>query len=319
MSIFGRIIGRSDTPKVASVPETVPPTTPEPAPVPQPSFTLPEIDPDDPDFEEKQAVHEAYTQLSQILADAAPHIDYEKEYQKLRETTAQRPERRAPNPLSAFAIGMGAGEQGLNRMQATEDTRLSDAEKKWSDIVAIQEQAIKGDIQQKLEQGKFKQALAQSEALARLQSTTTRIEEGRKHKQKLAEIEKQNEGKIAVANIKAAEARSRLQIRLQNLADTYKIEGDIRKEFFKSMFRTLGTRMVQQDITGDPVVSGDDLDAVMGQAVDWAEEHSGIDFNTPHQRPSILSGGTTKSPAPAGETPEQKALREIREANKSKK
>jgi len=76
----------------------------------------------------------------------------------------------------------------------------------------------------------------------------------------------------------------------------------------------MATRATAQDITGQPVVSSDDFAGVLEDAMDWAEKHSGINFSEPVPHPAAL-GGNGKTP-PKNETPEQKALREIRESKK---
>lgn len=322
MSIFSKILPHGKKIEQPSEGQATATEAPS-APVVKPKsdmFSLPELDENDQDYEEKKAIHDAYAQLEKILIDAAPDVDYEKEYRSLRESHRNRPERKSPNPISAFAIAMGAGEKGLRTMKETEDTRLSEADKKWSDIFALQEASIKGDIQQKLESGKFRQALAQSKVLADLQSTTERIKGKRAHDYAMDLEREKGRSRERVAQIKAQDAQSRLRARLQALADAYKIEGNIRRDFFKSMFSALANRMTQQDITGDPVVTTDDLNSVLGQALEWAEMNSGIDFTQPMTRPGILTPAGAPAPtapaAPANETPEQKALREIRAGKK---
>ena len=261
--------------------------------------------------DEDAIIQNAMKQLGDRLREAAPHIDFSAEYKKLLEEN-KRPERKGISPFKAFAISLGGGPQAVESARQSNEKANDEADSRWREIMSIREQALRGDIQQKLDEGKFKQALAQSEELARMNSALERAKGAREHGFRMEEIGKQNEGKKAVAQINADKAKDALNTKLQTLSNVYKLEGDIKKEFFKQMFRAMASRSIQQDITGQPVVSSDDFAQTLEDAMDWAEKHSGIDFTQPVPRPGSLGGNKP----PANETPEQKALREIREAKK---
>jgi len=305
-----------------------PPAPEAPQEEPTHQFKLPDLDPSDPDYEEKKAVHDAFDALNRQLTEAAPHIDFQKEYAGLYKKQQEGPNKvPSMNPLSSFAIAMGAGQQGLNNVAREHDRAQGQEDDKFSSALDLQKAAIQGDIEQKMQQGKFKQALAQSEVLARLEATTSRIRGQRTQANEMEKIKEQNKGKLDVAHIKADSAQQQLQTRMSHLADAYKLQGEVRKAFFQQMFRALATRMTQQDVTGQQIIDQNDLNDVLGQALDWAEEHSGEDLSQPHPLPRALTpstssntpGGASASPSTPTMTPDQKALAEIRAANKTKK
>lgn len=276
----------------AALPAAVPSTTP------------------DPDAEEKQAIEAAFAELARRLQEAAPHIDFEKEYAPLRQKQAEgAPQAGRLNPLSQFAIALGAGQEGLSAAERTRTGEQERLDKSWSEMLDIQREAIRGDIAQKMEAGKFKQALAQSETLMKLEAMRSRMKGEREHKQDVELEQTKQRGRINLQEQKDRAARQRLVERLNHVADAYKLEGDLRKEFFKQMLGVYATRLKQQDVTGEPVITGGDFMKTMDEAVDWAEDHSSIDFASPIPRP-----GKKADAAPVPKTNERPSGQRWREA-----
>ncbi len=261
------------------------------------------------DEDEETVITKYMKQLGDKLREAAPHIDYASEYSKLLEEN-QRPERRGISPFKAFALSLGGGPQAAQKLHERAEDENDEEDSRWKEVMNFKEQALKGDIQQKLEEGKFKQALAQSEELAKMQAALSRITEKRKFKQEIDKIKEQNKGKTDVANIRADVARQNFQTKLDSLAENYKLAGDIKKEFFKQAFITFRQRLVAQDITGEHVISADDFARALEDAVDWAEEHSGEDLTKPPAR----IGSTPPASTPAANlSPEDKAKQKLAE------
>jgi len=281
-------------------------------------------DPTTPEDEsEEQVIERSMKALGDKLREAAPHIDFKTEYEKLLEEN-KRPERRGISPFKAFALALGGGPEAVERLSKRADDENDADDSAWRDIMNFKEQALKGDIQQKLEEGKFKQALAQSEELAKMQAGLSRIVDKRKHEQAVELEEKKIAGRKNVAEIKRATAQDAINAKVNSLATAYNLEGKVKEEFYKAVFGAMAKRMYAQDITGEQVVSSDDMAGVLEEAVDWAEAHTGIDLSTPLGRPGAKTPATT-TPDPAGsslKTPADKAketLDRIRAAKAAKK
>lgn len=312
-----RVTGRKATPEVA----TPAPATPEPTPASEPDtsgFKFPEINADDPDFEKKTAIHAAYQQLAESLTKNTPHIDWSKEYETLSQKNGPAPERKNPGLLSSFAIALGGGDKALDRQKETYDRAHEESTAKWKEIGSMRESAMKGDIQQKLQKGQFKQALAQSEALAHLQATLERSDDTRAHTNKMEEITAANKGKENVARIRADYAKTQMETRLRTLADSYKLDGKVRLAFMSAMSSMLARRMSAQDVTGEMSIPQEDLKSAMEEAAHMAETLSGEDFSVPPPHPSAAGGPAKtvtpkKAEAPVKETEAQRVRREIRE------
>lgn len=256
---------------------------------------LPAIADGDPDAEEHKAIQGYAERLATLLQEAAPHIDFEKEYSPLKQMREKGPQQ-APRQgaLSQFAIALGAGNEGLNRAEGVRQGEQSRHDQSFQDAMELQREAIRGHIAQQMEQGKFKQAIAQSTELQRLESTLERIRAKRKHDYEMDLEDKRIQGRKDLQEVKDTHARERLNKRLEHLADSYHLDERNRAEFFRQMLGVYSARLKQQDVTGDPVITGDDFNKTMEEAIDWAEEHSGMDLTQPLPRP-----GTTPPPAPA--------------------
>lgn len=154
-----------------------------------PEFKLPALDPNDPDYEEKKAIHDAWDQLGQMHSDFAKtqNETYRKSVEDLAGHVRGRAAGKRFSPLSAFMIGMGNPE-ALKQVAATNAEAEQGDRQKEMDLFNLREQALKGQIAQMMEQGKFAQALKQSALLADVHATQGRIQGQQAHKAKLAEI-----------------------------------------------------------------------------------------------------------------------------------
>ena len=284
-------------------PAAAPPPQEAPAQAPQEmeGFTLPELDPNDPDYEEKKAVHEAYTRLGGMLKDSADGdgIDYRGKYKELADYAASRPLPRTWNPFSAFAIAMGS-EAGAKKVASDNERAVKAAQDREDYIQSTKEAAIKGEIAQALEKGNFRKALQQSEALAELNTTLGRIKSEREHKQQLEEIEAQNKGKIGVANIRAAAARDTAAQRISDLVARYKLSADVRKSMLNLVSHYLGGLQAQKDAAGEPIYTQEQLAPLMTSLVGMAEDHSPIFVSEAETPP----GATTPKPGTTVKTGE---------------
>ena len=185
---------------------------------------LPEIDPADPDAEHKQAVHSWIRELEASHAEHAKGQgkEYHDQYEKLAQYSAGRPREKKFDPISAFMIGMGS-EKGLNAVLEHNSSVDKQTREREDYLLGLKEQAMKGNIQKLMDEGKFKQVLTQSAALEDLHATQDRIKSSREHKEKLAEIEATNKGKTAVANIRADSVIKNARERISSMGHAYRL------------------------------------------------------------------------------------------------
>jgi hypothetical protein len=228
---------------------------PPDAPLPQyKPIDLPEIDPNDPDAADKQKVHDYIRALEQAHSEyAASQPDYHQQYQQLADYVNSKPEPKRFDPLSAFAIGMG----DINNLSKVADVNAAaDKERhaKEDYLLNLREQAMKGNIQRLMEEGKFQQALKESAALQTLNVEQEKAKESRAGKQRLAEIEAQNSGKVAVANIRASAQRDAMERRLKVYADSHGIDQTLMKQVAGLAMRRMGALSTQKNMYGESVV-----------------------------------------------------------------
>lgn len=253
-------------------------------------FKLPDLDPNDPDIEEKTAIHDAYSQLADLMED--PDVDYRAKYKEMADYVSSKPEPRRWSPLAGFAIGMG--NPGA-LAQVAQDNRAADKtrEDREEEIARIQEEAIKGEISQHMQSKNFKKALTQSKALADLETTRERIKQTREHTNKLAEIEATNKGKENVAKIKAASAEKTVQERAKQMVDRYRLDAASAKALYAIAGNFVSNLQKQNDAAGEPVYDRDEVEKVLYKMVDFAEEHM-------DSRSDEVNARETAPPKPGG-------------------
>lgn len=298
------------------VQEAVEPPTPAPMDASIPEYTapeyqpmeLPEIDPADPDAEHKAAVHEWIRELEKGHAEQAKTQgkEYHDQYSKLAQYAASRPQERAFDPISAFMIGMGSDE-GLKGVKEHNLSADKAAREREDYLLGLKEQALKGNIQKLMDEGKFKQVLTQSAALEELQATQDRIKSAREHKEKLKEIEETNAGKKAVANIRADAVVKSATQRATGMGQAYKLT----LQQMRSLDRQFGT--VYQSYVNthkDPLGQFNGDPAVLQSLWDdWqaAIVKLGEDLDNDGVPDSQEGKGATAPPAPAS-PPAENAL-----------
>jgi hypothetical protein len=283
-----------------TAPQVAPAAGPPSAAVPpETPFALPDLDPADPDYEEKKAIHEAYTELSKRLAPD-DGVNYQEKYAELAKHVASRPEPKHWSPFSSFAIAMGSPGAGASKV-ASDNARADEEHQSREDtILRLKEEALKGEIAQLAQKGNFKKMLTQTALLEELASTQKRIRDAREHKQKMEEIDKTNAGKATVAGIRASSARDVASTRASALADKYKLNYEARKAMLSLASHMIGGFQQQKDAAGEPIYSADDMNAMGRALVNYAEEHSPIFTDGGSTPPTAAPKGADKPAAPAG-------------------
>lgn len=295
----GKVVGNDLRAALEPAPEQ--PVTPaamintaQQSPSPQP-FQLPDLDPSDPDYEEKKAVHDAYTRL------AAMHDEWTKEagdpymqqYQDLQKYVASRPSPKRFSPLSAFAIAMG-NPAAAERVAQTNSSADDEMRRREDYLLGLKEKALQGHIQKLLDEGNFRQALTQSAALADLNATQQRIADKRKADAAIALAQEQNKGRTAAAQIRADSAVKVAERRLQAYGQQLGLTREqIRAEatMFAAQVRALST---QKNMMGESMISEDDyanLEAMYHHRLETLADSNGGGTH---------SGGTGGGTPPAG-------------------
>lgn len=188
-----------------------------------PGFALPDLDPNDPDFDEKTKVHEAYNALEEHFSRTVPDVDFQGQYNKIM-AGQKEPQERQMNPFSKFAIAFGTQDRenpyapnvGLAGIKATEERRLGAEMSEFEKTLGMQKEAMTGQIKQHMAAGEFRKALAMAKTKADLDITADRTKGDREHKYKIAEIEAASTGKKEVARINAQAAIDRAERRVEN-------------------------------------------------------------------------------------------------------
>lgn len=204
--------------------EPVAAPTPEPKDRIPKGFTLPDLDPDDPDYADRKQVHDALLSLDKHWTEAMPSIDYEGHYRKLAEEMKKAPEKREWNVLSKLAIALGTQNPddiysenlGLATMRRESESRQAQQRKEFEETMGLKKEALSGHIKQLMEQGKFRQALTELAAKEQLGITKAR----REHEFKIEEESQKGDIKKEVARIQAQAALERAERRLAYLRET---------------------------------------------------------------------------------------------------
>jgi hypothetical protein len=286
--------GRAAARGVSSAIRTAAPApAPTEAPVPEPQdtapkgFTLPELDPNDSDYEEKKMVHDAMIALEKHYSDNMPGVDFEGHYRKLASELKNAPSERQWNPLSKFAIAMGtqnpenpyAPNVGLAKMEDVAGKKLTEEKTSFDENMALRKEALSGHIRQLLDQGKFRQALGQLEVQSQMGIMGRRKE----HEFKLGEIEAQGTVKKDVARINAQSAMDRAEKRLayqKSLTSKIRLS-PANRAYSNEQFKMADTRLADiKKQWGEGMLSDEQVEIAeeehrqeLKRLHDWIEEH----------------------------------------------
>jgi hypothetical protein len=203
--------------QAAVAPPVAPAAPAEGAPASQ-GFSLPAIDPNDPDAAEKQRIHDAFMALDTHFSQANQGFDYAKHYGEIQAEMAKAPQERHLNPLSKLAIALGTQDpehpyqpnMGLAIADQTAKEKHGQEMSEFEKTMEIKRSALEGQIKQHMAAGEFRKALKMAETKAMLDVDADR----RAHKNKLSEIEATGNEKVRVANINAKASIERADRRI---------------------------------------------------------------------------------------------------------
>jgi hypothetical protein len=284
-------------------PQVAQPQPSEGAPAPQRGFTLPDLGPGPMetapefqgdagkvkyaealrDYQHKQDIHQAYSDLEKIYTDAHPGRDFEKEYRDqvamLQQHEQERPRENALstglNTLADFNPAVrqsgrslaGEYKQGVGEAQAASD-------KGFSQRMMLRQKATEAAATDAEAQGNWKKALAEREKLALMQAD----EDSLKHSREMEKVGAQQAGATQRANIKADAMQRTATIRANVIASTHGLSGGFLAAFQKEAAKAVAKFLGPQDLTKDYTPA--DVDSITTYLEHLAEMFHDQQFNT---------------------------------------
>ncbi len=195
-----------------------------------PDFQLPQLDENDPDYEDKKAIHDAYEELGRMHTEHARGAgeQYKTMYNDLAKGVREQATGKEFSPLSALMIGMGS-DKGLENVQAHNQSVKNATHQRDQDLLSLKERALRGQIDQFLAEGKFSQALKAQALLADVAAVQDRTKAERAQQMKIEQLGITEEGKnkraemINTRMVQVADRRMKiLQAQLGKLSDADK-------------------------------------------------------------------------------------------------
>lgn len=163
-------------------------------------FTLPPLDPNDPDYAKKKEVHDALEEYVKLAEAQQPKVDYHGILKQRMEALKSLPEEHRANPLVMFAMGLGNPEHAKELIEsytAQHDTKRAEELSKWKDMFQMQQDAVEGAA---------KQAMAAGDA--RKVATGKWLEE----MQRMAKLKQETEAEIQKIGKRGENAKNRAEI-----------------------------------------------------------------------------------------------------------
>jgi hypothetical protein len=247
--------------------------------------------------------------LNSILGQY-PNVDYEGKYKEILDSIKSRPTAQDPlattgGALANFAYAMGAPDKAPALIHEKVQQAHNEAQQKHDDVMKLQEELLKGTIQQEMAKGNFKLALSQSEKLMDIQ----RANADRERALNMNEWrEKQR--------IKTTDARTLLKQKIANMAATYHLDEKMQLAVLNHGFRMLELKGLLTPEFED-VDMATKIGMIMPDVVQYAREATHKrDSKTTTLPPKI---DTTIPPTPSSKlgTPDLSTiLKQVREGRK---
>ena len=247
-----------------------------------------------------QEISGAYAKLREMIG-AMPNLNFEQMYAPLIQQAQQRPVSQMPSAGKTFAAAVGAPETTRSFVQDRMRQIEREKEAKTSDVSELQKQALQGHIQQLMGEGNFKKALAQSEVLAKLESSLGDL----KRKQAMDEWEHKQEvifgKKKELEEQKAGNARQLVRTRARELAKTLGFDERMALKLMdlsvEPLMAELRSRFSRNPLTGEMDIQPEDM-------ASWTEKvNETIRTKAEELKQSVKPEGggkvTPSAPAPA--------------------
>lgn len=239
-----------------SLPDIENPLTPDGKP--NPMYIPPTVkdamgaDSPNPHYTEARAVHDAFTAMDKAHRENNPSIDFAKQYgdllaeQKANADAAKKPR---GNALSAFAIGLGGGPQAQAQYAETNKAASETEADARDKALQFKKALVDAHVKQLVDQGNWKQALAQNEISTNLDRLLKESEAQRTHLNRMSENAQLIAGRQNVADTSAAARIGAAKVRLEGIAAQHGVPDRLMNAFLTEA----GKHIAQQsDLIPDP-------------------------------------------------------------------
>ncbi len=270
--------------------------SPQPAPAPAPAaapapakgapkgFSLPDLgpapNPSDPqyqgeegqkklaedltDYQHKQDIHQAFTDLDKVYAEAHPQRNFQQEYlDEIRMQQEHEKSRPQGSGLARAALALGdfnpavqqSGRSNLTDYNARVSEAQGESDKGFSQRMTLRLKMHEAAAAEAQTQGNWKKALAENEKAALLAADAATLAHRRDMEKTRAVIEGQN----TRANIRADAMERTAKMRAQTIAAGHGLSGSFlsafEKEAAKAVAKLLGPRDLTKEYTPADVES----------------------------------------------------------------
>jgi hypothetical protein len=239
-----------------SLPDIENPLTPDGKP--NPMYIPPTVkdamgkDTANPHYTEARAVHDAFTAMDKSHRENNPNIDFAKQYGDLmaeQQANAEAAKKPRGNALSAFAIGLGAGPAGqaayAKTNQAASETEADARDK----ALQFKKALVDAHVKQLVEQGNWKQALAQNEISTNLDRLLKESDTQRAHLNRMEENKQLIAGRQGVADTQAQGRIASTRIRAEAIAHQHGVPDKLMNAFLAKAGQKIAE---QSDLIPDP-------------------------------------------------------------------
>jgi hypothetical protein len=262
------------TPPPAPAPQVGPPA-PTPAPEPAPKgFQLPDLGPgpdanapeyqgdegkkkyesDLRDYQHKQDIHQAFTDLDKTFTEANPTRDYQKEYQdQVAMLKAHEAERPQGSNLARAALALGdfnpavqqSGRSNLDTYNANVESDAQRSDASFAQRMMLKQKMHESAAADAAQQGNWKKALAENEKAALLKADTEALQ----HKYEMEKTTATQTGANERAQIRADAMKKVAQTRAGAIASAHGLSGSFMTTFEKEAAKQVAKLLGPQDLT----------------------------------------------------------------------
>lgn len=264
MGSFQALTKKPNPPTGTDAPSTMSGMNLAPVAASAPDTATPSTDPDSALNEKIAAIRQ---KLNEKLA-AIPDIDYEGKYRELLSKTQNRPVTpQGPNGLAAAAFALGSPKEAPQIMAERLQSHQSDVAAKQHEMLQLKEAMLHGDIQQQIQKGDFKRALAQQESMEDVQRQIAETERQKNLADFATRTNITNEAQMRLLQEKEAAALERARAYIAGRKD---IAEKNKPEYARMYAQTFNSLMRPNPLTGVPDHTESEADDIARRTADAA-------------------------------------------------
>jgi hypothetical protein len=226
------------------------------------------------EYQHKQDIHKAFTDLDAIYSQAHPGRDFQKEYQQsLAELKQHEDERPQGSPLARAALALGdfnpavrqSGRSNLAEYEKGVNEKQARSDEGFQSRLALRMKMHEQTAKDAEAEGNWKKALAEQEKLALLKSDEAALS----HERDLRKQEVTQEGQTKRANIRADAMKRTAEIRTNAIGETHGLSGSFLQQFQKESAKAVARLLGPRDLTKEYTPA--DLDSITAMVEHLAE------------------------------------------------